>query len=110
MNETTQLFIRACKSKDPKKRVISVYKRFYCKNNNPIPPLINILSNICDEFIEIKTFNLLVEISPENSWLTCESEYNFNEACLNVLISKIRLTEVSKFTGLSKPLMFKRAV
>lgn len=109
MNKTTQLFIRACKSKDPNRRVVSVYKRFYCRENNPIPALICILSGIVDEFIGIqRTYRLLSDISPDNAWRTCEADYNFNEACFNVLVDKIRFTKGSKFEGLSMPLIFKK--
>ena len=107
MDNTTQLFIRACKSKNPEKRINSVYRRFYTHHSDADIHIINILSRICDMYLKLRVVDVISEISPEKAWLTCNGEYNYNKACLSVLTSKIRLSEVKVFNGLSKPLMFK---
>lgn len=53
-----QLFIRACKSKNPYLRLHSIYNRFYCKGAKPKikdTVIIDILSDIVDEYCPLRT-------------------------------------------------------
>jgi len=109
MKKLEQLFIRACKSDSPYRRLRSVYRRFYRAGNNPDPHLVRILAGICDKYGLMSTLDLLVEMSPEKDWLYSDGAVSFNIRAINVMGSKIRLTSVRKMPGLSKPLRMKKA-
>lgn len=109
MNKLDQLFIRACKLENPHKRVFSVYKRFYCRDiKNPEPHIINILAKLCDKYVPMTTTHLLGVLDPNHIQFFIREDYDYNQACLQTLISRIRLSEVSKFPGLTSPARFRR--
>lgn len=66
MNSLDQLFIRACKSKEPRTRIRSVYNRFYLRN---LPHkdihIIGILANLCEKYTPMTASELITELSPE---------------------------------------------
>jgi hypothetical protein len=104
MTKLEQLFIRACKSSDGKKRIRSLYRRFYYYEYDP-QHAVNILAEICDKHLHLKTAELISDLSPNNEWK--HPANNYWERCLSILIGKIRLSEVSKFDGLTAPLRFR---
>jgi len=108
MEKLTQLFIRACKSRNPQVRVRSVYRRFYGDYSNPEVHIMGILAAICDEFLELKVLDIISEMNPDNAWKYGKSD-SYESAVIKFLTSKIRLSEVSRFEGLQAPLMFRRA-
>lgn len=111
MRKLDQLFIRACKSKDPSTRVISVYRRFYLRgihNEKPEPHIVVILAKICDAFCPFTTVGIMQKLSPSNGWEY--SDVDFNSLCMKILISKIRFTDAVKFPGLTKPAFFRTKV
>lgn len=108
MTKTDQLFIRACKSKNPLTRVQSVYRRFYIEKNNTHPYIAMILAELCDRFNTFTTTQFILEMSHNNNWRYGNDAYSFYLQCINRLISKIRFTDGAKFVGLTAPLAFRK--
>lgn len=110
MTKIDQLFIRACKSRYPEKRVLSVYRRFYIDFGGDIyNHLVQIFSRICDEHVLFKTIDLSNDLDPENKWkYGLERDTPYHRFCFRVLMSKIRLAEVSSLNGLSVAARFKK--
>jgi len=109
MNKTTQLFIRACKSTDPGKRVRSVYRRFYLAGQEDNSGFIaNILLEICQNYSLYRLQDLACDLSPGSLVLYGPPDNNYWRCVMRVAISKIRLTERSKFPGLTRPARFRR--
>jgi len=108
MDNTTQLFIRACKSSDPQKRVRSVYNKYYLKCNEPEEHIAFLLAQIVDKYLTIPVWEIMMDIHPNNSYYYNEGQPdNLWIIYMNVLILKIRLSEKSKFPEFVIPLRFK---
>lgn len=105
MNKIDQLFIRACKVENPKKRLQSIYRRFYLPCEQYAIATSHILAGIVDENLEYKIGDILVDMSPYS--IKISEDMTYYEKFLNVLISKIRYTSNDKFDGLTKPSRFK---
>lgn len=101
-----QLVIRACKSKHPYQRLHSVYRRFYIKKQDPDQEIANLLAKICDRFTLVNSSELVNEMDPANNW-KYDNDINYWQQVVHVLSSKIRLSEIVKFPGLIKPLIFR---
>lgn len=95
MNNTDILFIRACKSKSPEKRLASVYRRRYGKYPNYEIYITNILTRICEEHNLISISKLILELNPETDWKY--QDERFENKIYKILLSTIRLSEISKF-------------
>tara|TARA_R110002072_G_scaffold299355_1_gene474686 strand:+ start:1313 stop:1645 length:333 start_codon:yes stop_codon:yes gene_type:complete len=108
MNKIDQLFIRACKSRNPKKRVLSVYRRFYCSRDNVEFYVAGTLTDIVDKNLDYSASDMLSDMNPDNAWRWVEGDASYWERVNAVLISKIRLSKIDKFEGLTAPLMFKK--
>lgn len=109
MNNTDQLLIRACKSKDPMRRVISVYKRFYYRGEYNLRDIAQILSSVCASNAPIQPDQLISDLNPLCAWkfIDIDKEYNYCEHVTNVLISNLRHTAASKIPGFIVPSKFK---
>ena len=110
MDKLTQLFIRACKVKNPRKRVLSVYRRFYyAGSGDPSCHIVLILAKICDTYSLFGSAALLSELHPSNAWKhSGQGEAaTYEERCVGLLISKIRLTKIAVFPGLTRPAPFR---
>lgn len=96
MNKLDQLFIRACKHTNSDIRIISVYRRFYLSNIDEKRKLalINILGNICDKYLNIEVMIVIYGLDTNK---IIKDDRNYNERVYDFLVSKIRLTEKSKF-------------
>jgi hypothetical protein len=109
MDNTTALFIRACKSKNPTKRLMSVHRRFYFDNKEHpsvnISHVIGILSDIVDEYLTLCTGNLLAEVLGHNFFI---AELPLDERVRATLMYSIRHAKVNKFVGLPTPSRFKK--
>jgi hypothetical protein len=105
MEVTTQLFIRACRSKDPHKRVRSVYRRYYLGviDEHTSFYLSGILSSIVDEWCKMTFCEIIDECNPSNASRYEDEIVSYHDLVLKVLISKIRHTRSSKFKGLRIP-------
>lgn len=106
MDITTQLIIRACKSRDPMIRLISVYNRRYLKSSNPKSHIVNILSEICDKYLDISIFKLLNDLNPNNIWEE-ENKKDYPTICMYILMSNIRFSEAKLFPGCKPPIFFR---
>lgn len=99
MDTTTELFIRACKSRHPLTRLVSVYNRYYYKGaEDPSPHIACILMKICEDFDLIRPSKLMDELNPDNNWRQVEEadKDNYHKRCVAVLMNAIRFTENSK--------------
>ena len=113
LTATQNLLIRACKSENPKKRLQSVYKRMYLYIDEYRlyrKEMIGILSNLFSEINkrEITIIDIFSELDPNKYFFERESDYDFRERCLEVLISKIRNIPVSELPDdFRSPMRFK---
>ena len=116
MNNTEQLLVRACKSSNATKRLFSVHRRFYFnnKNNKQIAycGLSIILLNLVAKHNPIEVFKLVDSLNPINAKFyvdDCEN-YTYYEHVFGVLVSYIRLSNVSDFEGYKHPAMFRNKI
>ena len=107
MNKIQALIIRACKSNSTEYRLKRIYESVYYGQYDPKHMLV-ILLEIVEKYELIRLRNLVRELNPENAWKFGASvEDSYEQRACKVLISVIRLTEVSKFEGYPKPCKFK---
>jgi hypothetical protein len=110
MNVYYQLFVRACKSKEPYTRLRSVYRRFYLAQDNIDIYLANFLSDICDEYLDYPVNSLINDLNPSSSWkFGIDADDSYYTKVVKILCSKIRLSKVDKFKGLRRPAVFRNA-
>jgi hypothetical protein len=110
MNKTEQLLIRACKTQDPHKRVLNVYRRRYFTTDSGTADfyLVQILGQIAEKYLALNILGLLSDLDERNRWkYGVEAEDSYHTACVKLLISRIRLTEKDAFPGLTPPLRFR---
>ena len=107
MNSSTQLFIRACKSKDPVTRLYSVHRRVYCQVGEDDSCISYVLGEICDKY---KLCSLIDFANRMN-----ETPLSYNEEpasewkkTMIVFMRIIRMAEVKKLEGLRAPAKFRR--
>tara|TARA_R110002020_G_scaffold269071_5_gene484399 strand:+ start:1246 stop:1596 length:351 start_codon:yes stop_codon:yes gene_type:complete len=111
MDKHIQLLIRACKSPNALRRLLKIYSKVYflgtTKENKK--HLVLILSEICDEYCPMNTYELMLARHPENLWkLGLDKEIEAEEDIwLQIFISKIRLSHRDCFTGLTVPARFR---
>lgn len=108
MNNIELLVIRACKSECPDKRLVSVYRRFYGKYDEKTTTegINHILVTLVDRYKLMDIYDIIKEMSPDNSW-----KYQSNDTYLGVanqiLLSSIRLSSINVFPGFVSPKRFK---
>ena len=97
MNKHDMLIIRACRcSKDPVKRLKSLRKRYYIRDEEVENyHIISKLAEIIDTYFSIKVCDIIDYLNPHNNRWAFE-KYNYNNACLQMLINKIRFYEVNE--------------
>lgn len=95
-----QLWIRACKSKDPLIRIHSVYQRFYCNASvdDAVPFIAGILVDVCDRLCPISLSRIINALSPSG---TVHGRYY--EKVVVCLMNHIRYTEKEKLPFLIVP-------
>lgn len=101
LTKTELLLIRAIKSKNPMKRLVSVYKRQYGIEHSDITALLSIIAGIVDDHQPISSSHIVKELNPSRSDIWQSEDYQ--EQALRVLVSHLRLTEVIKFNGWVSP-------
>ena len=109
LNNIELLFIRACKVNDPRKRVKSVYRRFYLRGTSTINEdfyIAGILLGICEKYLPINPSHLLSELSPTNKWKHPQTEYWSRVS--DVLIDHIRFSVVKGIEGFIPPRKFRK--
>ncbi len=107
LDKTEMLFIRACKSLDPKKRLMSVYRRLYLggiTEEFAILYISSLLADIVQRYKLIDLDTLIHNLSP-NSF--DYKQYSYNEKVFYTLINAIRFAEYKKFPRLIKPLRYR---
>lgn len=110
MSKLEMLFVRACKSSNPSKRVDSIYRRFYLssKRNND-HAISSILLTICENYHPIPVKELVNGLNPANNWMFVDTEDYFT-LLKHVLISHIMLSKAQCWIeyGFVKPLMWRK--
>lgn len=112
MDKITMLFIRACKSKDPMRRLFRIYKSNYISHLDDFPSghMCDILSEIVVEhdLISLKKF-IFDYCDPKQAWKygSCESD-QYYDRMVKALISIIKLSRTSDIQGLIVPIKFRR--
>lgn len=110
MNNLDQLLVRACKSKEPEIRLRSIYRRFYFSTDDEIRvrvSLVAILAKICDDNLTSTVTEVITGLSP-NRYNQLNVEIEYLDRALSFLISKIRLTRIDEFDGLTPPAKFRK--
>ena len=98
------LFIRACKSKRPIKRVYRLYKMLFLQKKEFVQKsdLVAVLADVCDRCLVNPTYaQTICMLNPYKYGESQEKDYFDN--CLDALISKIRHTNPSEIEGYIKP-------
>ena len=110
MTPTENLFIRACKTADPHKRVRSVYRRFY--GNFPTEEtnkaLVIILAGLCDRYKPFKAADLLSKVHPSKLQFTGDYHIDWMRLAEDALIHQLRYTRSSELPGVRIPTKFAR--
>lgn len=105
METITNLIIRACKSKDPHTRLKSVYRRFYLMDLDGCDHLINILSQICEEYNLMSLTDYIYATMPYNRWLHDDSPYN--DVRYSILFHRVRHAKTTEFEGYRIPARYR---
>lgn len=104
MNKIEILFIRACKSLEPQRRVLSAYCRFYGKYTDPEKHIILVLADICDLYAPMRILDLIANLDPRKI-ATSESQ-PYSVTALRALIYHLRFCNTKKLPGYSPPTRF----
>ena len=113
MKTLDQLWFRACKSGDPKKRLLSVYRRFYSRfvfdSGYSEKYILQILLDICENHCPICPKHLVSDfLSTKNIYANYPGKHPENyEIFYNIILNHIRFMEVKKIEGLTKPARFR---
>lgn len=107
------LLIRACKSENSKKRLKSIYRRFYCGEDKEFHSgMICILLSIVEKYdFKMDMRTMLENLNPNHfMYRIMKVEYDYPDIVLNQFISCIRLTERKKLLqyGFVIPVSFRR--
>ena len=106
MDNTTQLFIRACKRPGSMPRLHRIYKRFYFGGNSTeaeiYQALASIMSTILDKYCPMTSSKMIDELRP--GWQKAEDH---NERAVIMIRNRIAVTKVGAFPGLTKPLWYR---
>ena len=105
MDKTEMLFIRACRSLNPRRRVASVYKRFYGTGgmtDNEVDRNVGfILGGIVDKYKLMTAMECATMLSPsQKMFYEREDSDDYYTIVRNGFTSKIRLSPVEDFPGL----------
>lgn len=98
MDNITALFIRACKSSDPEKRVRSVYRRFYGSTKLCNAQLAYLLGEIVEEYNLISITALISRLDPVHIYFYNHSHVpvEYADRCLIVMRSILRYTSIDQ--------------
>ncbi len=104
MDNITQLFIRACKSKSPDTRCKSVYRRFYLRSEAQDAVITHILMGIIEEVCPPLSITSMYKDLNSYQFKGLTEEQRWKYLCMQI----IALTRVDEFKGeLRTPRMFK---
>lgn len=107
MNKLEMLWVRACKSTDPKTRLASIARRFYL-NDEPEGLLVSVLGELTTKY-EIVTAQDAITyfLRPTLPYDEPESRTT-RQMALDFLIDAVRYSPGNKFPGMIPPLIFRR--
>lgn len=101
------LWIRACKSKNPRKRLQTLYNRLYLTTGEVDEFILAaILMEICTMHCPISAKLLLSEMSPHFDWKYGGDSYW--DKAVNVLIGHIQMTNCDDIEGWITPRRFQK--
>jgi hypothetical protein len=104
MDKLTQLFIRACKCKQPLVRLRSLHRRFYLHYDDEelaTHTITYALADICDEYLPTPLARAIERVHPDRSLNPLGESYI--ERWRSFLITRIRFSDIKQFPGLTKP-------
>ena len=105
------LFIRACKSSNPRKRLKSVYRRFYGDYEHGNIFIIHKLVDVAEEYLPVNVSKLVQALDPdENFRHLVGGTYDYRDEILRFFINHFRFTLASKLkeNGFISPTRFSR--
>lgn len=106
MDKLDQLFIRACKSQDPFKRLLTLHDRYYYRMPDRVPYINVILSKLVEKYKLVTIVNLVMDLNYENnSWRSPGGDYN--AFVMRTLVKYIRFASVDQLPGLTRPAIFR---
>lgn len=108
MNKLHQLFIRACKSKNPNRRILSVYRRYYVRYGmyeDHRADIMNILVAVVDTYTKMTVANVIDRLNPDHGFL--DKDMIYIDRVIEMCISKIRFTNTEDLVGLTAPCKFR---
>lgn len=111
LTKTELLFIRACKSKNPMKRVQSVYKKQYGLIEVEKEGLATVLASIIEKQCPMSISELIRKANPNEVtwWHFKEDEKTYFDRVLLSLVSHMRGTAVNIFNGYVSPAKMRNA-
>lgn len=110
MDKTEILFIRACKSAQPARRVDRVYKSTYYNSGQvDTRHVISVLLGIVEKYHLMSLRTFATDMNPNQSWKFVDEGSSYNEQLKAVLISTIRLTNVSELPGYPLPARYRKS-
>jgi len=104
MTKIDQLFIRACKSKDPYKRLKSLRRHFYIHLNDDDKYITMKLAEICDTYLPVKSIKIFEELT--HPFLIHEA--TIQDKLFRIFLNNIRFAEITAFPGMRAPAMFRK--
>jgi len=113
MDKTDQLFIRACKCLDSRKRLRSVYRRFYGRYDKATEDsgILSVLVRIVDDYAPITIHSYLLDKSRYETYfkMTCEPT---TDTEINILVMRDILRFLSRdileSLGVTTPLRLRK--
>ena len=104
MTKLDMLWFRACKSKNPQKRLQSVYRRFYlCGEADPCD-LANILCGLVEKYLHLPLYSIIDGLNPDHPVYRGHTHF---ERLVLMLTSKLRLSNMTPFKGYIAPMRFR---
>lgn len=113
MDKLTQLWIRACKSREPIKRCQSLYRRFYFGNGELTQScrvnISRILVDIVQEYTDTSIVTVIDGLNP-NRFFALPDDRSHHERVMDFLVGRIAVTPAKNFVGLGRPTRLKNRV
>lgn len=104
MTKLDMLWVRACKSKNPQRRLQSVYRRFYLCGEPEVEDLAGILCDLVDKYLDLPLHNVIDGLNPNHPYYM---EHTYHEQVLAFFTSKLRLSPSSCYKGYIAPRRFR---
>jgi len=106
MNKIDQLFIRACKSKNPYKRLKSIRRRFYIHLAHDDYYITLKLTEICDKYLPVKSSKILEELI--HPFMLRDAP--IQDKLFRIFLNNIRFADASVFPGFIPPAYYRNKI